>query len=163
MNQKKLNILFVCSGNVCRSPMAEGILKNKIPSIIKNKIKVLSAGTNTVNGMRVSAFAEEVAKKYNVNISSHKSKQLNEEMITKSDFIFTMSQDHIDFFRKRFLKYMDKVYPLKKFENAEPQNANLDIIDPVGGNIDSYEKIFLEINGEIERILPKLIEIAKQI
>jgi protein-tyrosine-phosphatase len=143
--------------------MAEGILKNKIPSIIKNKIKVFSAGTNTVNGMRVSAFAEEVAKKYNVNISSHKSKQLNEEMITKSDFIFTMSQDHIDFFRKRFLKYMDKVYPLKKFENAEPQNANSDIIDPVGGNIDSYEKIFLEINGEIERILPKLLEIAKQI
>ena len=161
MNQKKLNILFVCSGNVCRSPMAEGILKNKIPNIIKNKIKVFSAGTNTVIGMRVSAFAEEVAKKYNVNISSHKSKQLNEEMITKSDFIFIMSQDHIDFFRKRFLKYMDKVYPLKKFENAEPQNANSDIIDPVGGNIDSYEKIFLEINGEIERILPKLIEIAK--
>ena len=114
MNQKKLNILFVCSGNVCRSPMAEGILKNKIPNILKNKIKVLSAGTNTVNGMRVSAFAEEVAKKYNVNISLHKSKQLNEEIITKSDFIFTMSQDHIDFFRKRFLKYMDKVYPLKK-------------------------------------------------
>ena len=160
MKEKRLNILFACSGNVCRSPLAEGILKKMIPHKLRNNINVQSAGVSTLNGMRPSAFAAEVAKNNGVNISSHRSKQITEKMISESDLIFVMSKDHLEYFKNSFIKYMDKVYALKKFSN--PDNNNIDIKDPIGGDLGSYEKIFHEIKHEIERILPKLVKLAEE-
>jgi len=140
--------------------MAEGILKNMIPNSLKNKLNVQSAGVNTLNGMRASSFAVEVSKNNSVNISSHRSRQITKKMISESDFIFVMTGGHLEYFKNNFIKYIDKVYALKKFNN--PDNANIDIKDPIGGELDSYEKIFYEIKNEIERIFPKLIKIAEE-
>ena len=81
-------------------------------------------------------------------------------MISESDFIFVMAEEHLEYFKNNFIKYIDKVYGLKKFNN--PDNVTIDIKDPIGGDLDSYEKIFYEIKHEIERIFPKLIKIAEE-
>ncbi len=81
-------------------------------------------------------------------------------MLSQSDFVFTMSNDHIEHFKRKFPKYMDKIYALKKFGN--PETIDSEIEDPIGGSIESYEDRFQEIKIEIERILPKLIKHAEK-
>ncbi len=159
MKDRKLRVLFVCTGNICRSPTAEGILKNLVSKKFNNKFDISSAGVNTYGGMKASAYAVEVSKKNNIDISSHLSSQINEKMVSDNDLIFVMAQEHLDFFKYHFTKYIDKVYLLKKFEN--PNCGNVDIIDPIGGSIQNYEKIFYEIENEIERVFPKLIKIIE--
>ena len=152
MKNNKLNILFVCTGNVCRSAMAEGILKKMTAENYKDIIDVKSAGTNAITGMSATAFSQETAGDNGIRISSHRSKSLTESMAAKSDIIFVMTQEHIEFFKTCFMKHLDKVYALKKFDN--PKVKNIDIDDPIGSSLDSYEKIFEIINKEIERIFP---------
>jgi len=159
MEEKRLRILFVCTGNICRSPMAEGILKDMVPTDLKNRFEIKSAGINTTSGMRVSASAAKVSEKNGININSHLSSQIDEKMISGSNLIFVMAQEHLEFFRNEYTTYLDKVYLLKKFENPDTENSS--IIDPIGMDIESYEKIFNEIKGEIERIFPNLIKIVE--
>ena len=158
MKEKKLNILFVCTGNVCRSPMAEGILKNTISNKLKDKFNVQSAGISAIDGMRASTFAVEVSKNNGINISSHRSRQITEKMMSENDFIFVMAEEHLEYLKNNYTKYIDKVYALKQFNN--PDNTDINIEDPIGGDLDSYEKIFYEIKHEIERIFPELIKIS---
>ena len=159
MKNKQLQILFVCTGNVCRSAMAEGILKKMIAENYKDLIIVKSAGTNTITSMSATAFSQEAAKDNGINISSHRSKPLTESLAAKNDLIFVMTQEHIEFIKAYFMKHLDKVYALKKFN--KPKVKNIDIDDPIGGSLNSYKKIFKEINKEIERIFPTLIKIVQ--
>ena len=139
--------------------MAEGILKQMLKDKNNDIISINSAGTNAISGMPATIYSQESAKKGGINLSFHKSKPVTESLIEKNDIILVMTQEHIDFFKCHFLKYLDKVYVLKKFNN--PYSKTIDIADPMGSDLESYEKIFKEIKKEIERIYPILIKIAK--
>src|SRR3989339_1041573 len=99
MNDEKLNILFVCTGNVCRSAMAEGILKQMLKDKNNDIISINSAGTNAISGMPATIYSQESAKKGGINLSFHKSKPVTESLIEKNDIILVMTQEHIDFFK----------------------------------------------------------------
>ena len=160
MSNKKLHILFVCTGNICRSPTAEGILKKILPMEVKDKFVVQSAGTNALEGMKASAYAVEVAKNNGIPLSDHNSKQANGKMLSQSHLVFVMSNEHIEYFKRYFPKYLDKIYALKKFNNPDADDTEIE--DPIGGSIESYEERFNEIKSEIERILPELIKLIEE-
>jgi protein-tyrosine-phosphatase len=174
-DKKKFSVLFVCTGNSCRSPLAEGILKKMLKESQLNNFEVGSVGISTLDGAPPSLFAMEVAKTRNVDLTQHRSRQLNKEILENADLIFAMSDEHIEYIRRMDKKALEKTYLLKAFppsldrirknftaSNEDEKEGVLYIKDPIGGNKEDYRQCFLEIEKEIRRILPELIRKANE-
>ncbi len=164
----KFEVLFVCTGNTCRSPMAEGILKKMLKKKGVGNLKVNSAGTHGLNHAPASLFAIEVAGVKDVDLSGHRSRELTGRMLQEADLILTMSQEHLDHIRRMDRKAEHKSFLLKAFpqqpsvSNEDKYRGVLFIKDPMGGSLDEYERGFSEIEKEIERIFPKLLCLATE-
>ena len=85
-------LLFVCSGNTCRSPLAEGIAKESFKQ--DPSIEVSSAGSTAIEGYPASEFATEVAGNHGIDISGHKSRSLDRDRIRETDLIVAMESRH---------------------------------------------------------------------
>src|ERR1700751_3555286 len=126
LNRQK-TVLFVCTGNVCRSPMAEGLFERMIAE--RPDLRVLSAGVSTYPGQPPSAHAVEVLFELGVDISQHRSRPLSEKVIDEADWIVAMTRSHLDSMIYLFPRAAEKVYLLREFE---PGAASLDVADPIG-------------------------------
>ena len=85
-------VLFICTGNICRSPMAEGLLR----MMADNRLEVVSAGLGAGRGQPPSAHAVAVLQKEGVDISGIRSQPVTAELLRSADYIFTMTRDHLD-------------------------------------------------------------------
>lgn len=139
----KLKILFVCTGNTCRSPMAEGIMKNTAQQRGWD-IEASSAGISAMGGDNASKNAVLALNKMNIDINSHKSRLINEKMLEDSDLIITMTNQHRDFL-------------LRRYNNLENKIISFNIHDPYGGNYDIYQLCSEEIKREILNTVDKLM------
>lgn len=160
--EKSFHVLFVCSGNSCRSPIAEGLLREKLPAKIGDReIKISSAGTLGINGMPAAEHAQTVVAEYLGDISGHRSQGLRRLTVAVADLILAMSAEHVEHFEDRYPEFCPKVHLLKKFANNQyPHHA--DIADPVGSSLDTYRECARIINEEIERILPALMKLIEE-
>lgn len=135
-----MNILFVCTGNTCRSPMAEGILK----SLAKKKgldINVKSAGISVFDTWSAAHNAIRAMAEINIDISNHRSSILDRELVIDSDLILTMSRSHKNIIQGKYPEVKNKVFTLKEYAYKKEE----DIIDPFGGNYKIYQSTRDEI------------------
>lgn len=128
----KKNVLFVCTGNICRSPMAEYYLRHLLGK--KSKWSVFSAGTGAYFGSHASEYAIAVMKDIRIDMSSHISRPLNIDLIGGSDLIVVMAQHHAEFIRHKFTQYRERVFLLKSFG----PDGRGDVDDPMGGSREQY-------------------------
>jgi protein-tyrosine phosphatase len=142
--------------------MAEGILKKYLSDEMLEKIKVISSGIVAYKGAPASPYAISVSKKRNVDISGHRSQPTTEELAKNSDIIFCMADEHSYYVKSISPDSAHKVFLLKAFNNKIEPDENYSVDDPMGYDIEVYERVFDEIEMEIERILPKLIKMAKE-
>lgn len=156
-----MNILFVCTGNTCRSPMAEGIFKALLKDNNIDNINVSSAGISTFEGDSANEKAIYTLRNKGIDIKSHKSRQITKEIIENSDLILTMTKSHKRMILNALPEYLNKVFTIKEYvyinNNEELTGKNLDIADPYGLDYNIYEKCA----AEIEENLKKIIEILK--
>ena len=87
-------ILFVCTGNVCRSPMAEGLFRHAIRG--QGEFRVLSAGVGAIDGQPPSAHGVRALKELQIDISRQRSRMLTGELVQQADYIFGMTHGHVD-------------------------------------------------------------------
>ncbi len=158
--RKKFTVLFVCTGNSCRSPMAEGIFRKELPEAYRKKIDVFSAGTGAFDGSPPARFAIEVCAENNIDISAHRSQALREHHLRRADIVFVMEKEHLKFIHEIFPRFQENVFLLKHFDRDKKKRVHSDIADPIGRSKDFYRKIFAELQGEIRRIMPRLLQLA---
>ncbi len=137
------SVLFVCTGNTCRSPMAEALLRH----MLKNeKIEIVSRGTNAWPGQPLSEGARQALVIAGVKVPSRRSKRLERQDVEKADLIFAMTENQ----RRSIMSE----YPEAKSKTR--LLAASDIEDPVGGSPSDYEKCRIEIQNALLDVLIKL-------
>lgn len=146
----KKNILFICTGNTCRSVIAEAIFKKMLRDQKRFDIEVSSAGVMTLSGIGASQIARDVLAREGIDVSGHIAREVTKEVIRKSDLIFVMERVHEDAIVKLAPEAKNRVFLLKEF--AKINDENLDIIDPMGKPLDFYEQAFAIIKEALERI-----------
>ncbi len=145
-------VLFVCTGNSCRSVMAEYLLKAKL--IGRDDVEVLSAGTSVFFKSGASQETISVLRERNINAAGHISRSLGRTMLKKSDLIIAMTRGHRTQILDRAPSVEKRVYLLREFANAHGGlGGDLDVPDPIGQPHAAYEECLLNINESIERIV----------
>jgi len=139
-------ILFVCTGNTCRSPMAEGIM-NKIINddpLLKGKFIAESAGISADNNQAPHPNAVSSLKNlWNIDISGLTSMLVNNPLIKNSFIVLTMTKQHSDYLLFDFPLHKNKIFTLKEY--LKYNSKNLDIADPFGQDKSVYESCAKEI------------------
>ncbi|WP_236778438.1 low molecular weight protein-tyrosine-phosphatase [Pseudalgibacter alginicilyticus] len=149
-----IRILMVCLGNICRSPLAEGILKSKLP---KDKFIIDSAGTaNYHTGNPPDERSIEVAKKHGLNISNLKGRQFNVSDFEKFDLIYVMDTSNYNNVIK-LAKNNDDIAKVKFILNEIYPNQNYDVPDPYYGGNKGFENVYRMLDEACEIISKKLI------
>jgi len=141
-------LIFVCTGNTCRSPMAEGLLKHLLG--LDCGWEISSAGVHASNGLPASPGAVTALREKGIDIAAHRSQHLSPELIEKADLLITMTQGHRQAVLSAVPQSEGKVFLLKSFGIAQ---CAADIYDPVGEALDVYRRV----RDEIDAALPDLI------
>lgn len=144
-----MNVLFVCTGNTCRSPMAEGMLK-AMAADAKKDVVTLSAGLFTAPGGRVSPQAIQAVKDV-ADISAHMSRPLNKTLMDAADLIVGLAMDHKKVLLRQYPEMSDKIVTL-----GEWAGTNEDVADPFGGTQEEYDACAAQIKALLQKALEKL-------
>jgi len=152
---KKKTVLFVCTGNSCRSVMADYLLKDMLKD--RHDVEVLSAGTAVYFHTSASNETVSVLKKEGIDASRHQSQPINSILLRKSDLILVMTRSHRQQVLERVPAVEKRVYQLREFMHERPlYDGDLDIPDPMGKSFEAYEESMMMIKAAVQKLV-KLI------
>lgn len=150
MTQQPIEILFICTGNTCRSPLAEAIAKQMIAERALSSFSASSAGVSAWDGAPASDGSLLVGMENGLDLNKHRSRMLSPEIVANSDYIFAMATQHLQ--QVEAIGGQGRTWLLKEFA----EGAKEAVSDPFGGDLPVYRATFEELSKAISSILDRL-------
>lgn len=150
-----IKIMFVCTGNICRSPMAHYYMQKRVKDLnIENNFLISSCGVYACTGEKATQNAIFVMKEYNVDMENHRATNIADTNIEDYDYIITLTARHKEQIRYYYPKLGDNIYTLREFVDKDEIYKNID--DPWGLNITVYKDCAQEIVEKVDKLIEKL-------
>ena len=149
MSAKK--VLFVCTGNTCRSPMAEGLMRKAIDG--REDITTASAGVAAFPGGAMSSETQQILKTKDASIDDFKSQPVTPELLQEASHVFAMTEGHLAVLMAHFPEHEDKFFLLREFSGIANKRDGTDVPDPIGMGMPAYEKVAAVFEAAIPNII----------
>lgn len=151
-----MKIMFICTGNICRSAMADVMLKSKIKNTnLENELEVYSAGTHADTGAHATYTAIEAMEELGIDLKSHQATNVMDSDIQDMDLILCATSKHKRLILSVFPKLQDKTYTIKEFAEYDVESG-LDISDPWGYDLSVYRSCASLLENCIDNIISKI-------
>ncbi len=152
------HILVICTANICRSPVGEALLRRQIASDPESTgWTVGSAGTWALDARPASQFSMDVMAAWGMDITTHRARLVNEELIAGADLVLCMELGHVEALRVEFPRHANRVYLL-----SEMINRQFTVADPYGGSLGDYERMAVEVERLIQQGWPRIKALAAE-
>ncbi len=162
LRKTQFDIRFVCTGNICRSPLAAAILGALLQKTkYRANIRVDSAGTMDLSSSPAHELTQKIAAEQGLNVKEHKSRKINLQLAGEADLIIALARNHFDYLRRHFPEQREKIVLLRQWQVDQPL-SNPSIPDPIGHSMEYYRQNGTEIRDEIQRILPFVLDRIRQ-
>jgi len=147
----KRHLLFLCTGNTCRSPMAAGYMKKILDENRIKNIEVKTAGVMTVAGLLATPEAVQIMDAVGVDLRKYRSTKLTPEMVKKADLILGMTPFHVQSALRMLPDSRGKTFLLKEYTGSDVRHAQ--ISDPMGCTLEVYKRVFGDIKSACDKLL----------
>jgi protein-tyrosine-phosphatase len=155
------HVLLICTGNTCRSPMAEVLLRSMLPPDLADQVTVGSAGTGAADGAPATAFAVSTAKANGLALDAHRSRALTPRLLREADLVLAMEARQAEWARSLAPDAAERIHRLSE-QGAERGAGAPDIRDPIGGTADEYADTFHRIRSHLIRWIPLIREAVER-
>jgi len=147
----KKRIIFVCTGNSCRSVMAKGLFEKKVREKSRNDIEVTSAGIAAPMGLQASMETQRLLRDEGIDASGHRAQRTTADMLKRCDLILVMQRFQEEALLKNYSFLKGRVFLLKEFSKFDQDK--LEVEDPIGKGMEVYKKCFSTIKVAVERLI----------
>lgn len=151
------HILVVCTANICRSPVAMVLLRDRLAREGLTGWTVGSAGTWAMEQRGAAHYSRAVMAQVGLDLDDHLARMVDESLLAEADLVLCMEEGHVEALRHEFPQHAGKIYAL-----AEMVGPAYSVADPYGGQYIDYQRMAAELTSLIDRGLGRIIELAQE-